>query len=131
MKKNIHTYIDYRLELWADWCVRILDFGLGYPRQSLESKAMQYGGVVISGNMPKTLPTNADAEEIETLICDLAKQNLKLANALRVYYLEPGPIKSKAKKLSISYSQFKVFVDMGKQWITGRLTGKYKFSDNQ
>jgi len=124
MKHDISTYLDERLINWAEWYTRYLDSGLGYPSQSIESLLLQHGGAVVKTTGSKPLPVCQSAEEIENMISELAKQNLKLANALRTYYLQRGSMQHKAKCLSISYSQFKVYVDMAKQWLIGRLTAK-------
>lgn len=122
METYIMEYIELRLEIWAKWYASIMDSGLGYPKQSLESRALENGGVLVRSFGPKSLPSNESAEEIESLVCQLAKQNSKLATALREFYFGQGTVKQRAKKINTSSTQFRVFVDMAKQWLIGRLT---------
>jgi hypothetical protein len=122
MDQCINEYVELRLEMWARWYATNADFGLGYPNQSLEGRVISNGGVLIRSFGSKPLHTNESAEEIESLVCVLSRQNEKLANALREYYFGQGTVKQRAKKINTSCTQFKVFVDMAKQWLIGRLT---------
>jgi hypothetical protein len=44
-----------------------------------------------------------------------------MADCLRLYYLDNIGLRRNAKKIGISYSQFKICVLMAKQWLFGRL----------
>lgn len=68
-------------------------------------------------------PGNPLAEETEFLICEIARQNKKIAEALRAQYLKPGTMQYKAKLLGYSSTQYKVYLEMGKQWLNGRFSG--------
>lgn len=119
---HIINIIEERLNDWADWILRQNDWGLGYPKQSIEAYLMKYGNTVIQHSNQPVLLNNPDAEEIEKQISVLAKQTKMLADALRVYYLTVGTMEQKAKKLNTSYTQLKVRLSMAKQWLAGRLT---------
>jgi len=67
---------------------------------------------------------NEPAEEIERLVSqELAQQTPRLATILRTQYLKIGTMEQKAKQLSMSYSRYKIQLDLGKQWLVGRLSG--------
>lgn len=119
---DIILYINNRLNYWAKWYTYHGDFGLGFPHKSREGQLMDNGGLVSSGSTRNYIPSNATAEETEILVKELAKQNAKLAEALREYYFGVGNMIYKAKRLGLSTSHFKVYVDMGKYWLIGRLT---------
>ena len=117
-------YLDGRLDEWADWSMLPYDNGLGYPKKTIEARLHEQGGVLISGTGARHEPTNERAEEIEFLLLELHKHDQRLSMSLRTYYLGDGLIQHKAKKAGFSYSQFKVFVDMGRAWMAGRLSAK-------
>ena len=115
-------YLDERIEEWADWVVRLDNHGLGYPHRTLEARLRDEGGVLISGTGYYCPPGNERAEEIERFIAELHKRNEELAIALRVYYLETGFTKHKAKKIKLSVTQFKIYVRMARMWLAGKLS---------
>ena len=119
---NIINVIEKRLNVWADWIMRQNDWGLGYPKQSIEAHLMKYGNIVIQQSNQPVLMSNPDAEEIENEISVLAKQTQILADALRVYYLTIGTMEQKAKKLNVSHAQLRIYLNMAKQWLAGRLS---------
>ncbi len=126
MKAISDTYLEERLNEWADWIVRYNAYGVGYPHKTIEARLREEGGILISGTGQFHPPTNPRAEEIERCLTVLNEQIPKLANAVRAYYLEPGLIKHRAKKAGCSYSQFRVLVDMAKVWLKGRLSAIYE-----
>ncbi len=118
---EIKPYVENRLQQWADWVTRVVDFGLGYPHKSIEAQLIDGGGLIIRGTGVKVLPTNTNAEEIEHHVRELAQQNIRLATVLREYYCGRGHIRRKAVRVGLSCSTFKVSVRMAKQWISGKL----------
>lgn len=127
-ESSIDDYVNYRLEQWVDWYLRGNQYGLGYPKKSIAARLMEEGGVLINSTANYSPPTHAAAEEVEMMVKDLAKQNPKIALALRVQYFNVGTAQSKARQAGLSYSQFKVHLDMAKQWIAGRLSAKMHFN---
>jgi hypothetical protein len=126
MDEKFIKYVDQRLDQWAAWYSSGNSYGLGYPRRSMEHVLMTEG-IVSRSNTPKFLPCNEDAEEIEALVVEMAKQNKKMALILRYYYFEPGALRIKAENFSANYSsiswkKFKDYVDMARQWMAGRLS---------
>jgi len=122
MQNDVIQYVERRLEEWADWYLRYNDFGLGYPKKSLEARLMETGGYLVKTTGPVYPPENVEAEEIEGLVAEIARQTPKLAQALRAQYFDRGTLPFKARKIGVSRTQFKVYVDMGKQWLAGRLS---------
>ncbi len=82
--------------------------------------------MIAKNTLSRNLPENAEAEEIESLINEMAQHNLRMATALRYYYFTSGALRVKAKNLEISHGSFKIYVDMGHQWMVGRLSSADK-----
>jgi hypothetical protein len=120
--EKISEMVEQRLEEWADWILRNNDFGLGYPKQSIEAYLMKYGNVVIQQSNQPGCFTNPRAEEMEMQISLLAKQTRILADALRINYLTIGTLQEKAKKINKSPAQLKIYLSMAKQWLAGRFS---------
>lgn len=118
-------YIERRLNDWAEWFSGNHSYALGYPPNSMEYLLMTHGCRISTG-FPKALPTNEEAEEIEDLIREMAENNYNMALALRCYYFTHGGLRTKAKRVNISHSLYKNYVDMGHQWLAGRLSAYTK-----
>ncbi|HVV69588.1 MAG TPA: antiterminator Q family protein [Gammaproteobacteria bacterium] len=116
-------YLEERLHQWADWYLSGNSYGLGYPRCSIEYRILLEGCIQHNPG-PKPLPTNEAAEEIEALVKQMAEYNENMAKALRCHYFLTGTLRTKSAKLKISHSHFKHYVDMGHQWLAGRLFAK-------
>ncbi|MFT3741105.1 MAG: hypothetical protein QM752_00205 [Gammaproteobacteria bacterium] len=123
-------YVRERLEQWADWYIRGNDFGLGYPKCSIEYR-MRTEGRMQKRRGVKPLPSNEAAEEVENLIKEMAEHHNRLmADAIRCQYLVTGTLRTRANRLNVSHSGFKSLVDMGEQWLTGRLSTKKRIFQN-
>ena len=120
-ENKLMQYVEDRLYQWADWYSRGNLGGLGYPPYSLEYRMMREGTITRTTG-PKPLPTNEAAEEIESLVKEMAEHNPKMALALRMHYFDKGSLRRKAKELNVSHSHFKYYVDLAHQWLVGRLT---------
>lgn len=121
MNEAFLEYVDERLQQWAEWYSRDNLFGLGYPSCSIEYRLMTEG-VIVKTTGPKSLPSNEEAEEIELLVNEIAKQNERIALALRCQYFGHRRSRERAKSLGVSYAQFRIYVDLGRQWLAGRLS---------
>lgn len=107
-----------------DWFIRGNDFGLGYPRCSIEYR-MRTEGRMQKRRGIKPMPCNEPAEEIEAFIKEMAEHHNRLmADALRCQYLVTGTLRTKAARLQMSHSGFKALIDMAEQWLAGRLSAK-------
>lgn len=120
---ELMKYLEERLYQWAEWYSRGNLYGLGYPPHSLEYRIMREGTLVRSTG-PVPLPTNEAAEEIEALVVEMLKYNRNMALALRIHYFNRGSLRTKSKKLNISYTQFRQYVESAHHWLLGRLTSK-------
>ena len=114
-------YLDRRLQAWADWYSHGCGFGLGYPSKNLMARLQETGGIHIKAIGQISSPLNAGAEEIEKLVRELAQRYRSLADSLREYYLGEGTMTQKAKRVNMSYRQFKYCVDKATIWIDGTL----------
>lgn len=121
MNDEFVKYVEERLHQWAEWYSRGNLYGLGYPSCSMEYRLMTEG-IVVKSTAPKPLPCHEEAEEMEGLVKEMAKQNSHMAIAIRCYYFTYGALRIKAKKLHISHSQFKYYVNMAHQWLAGRMS---------
>lgn len=126
MNENFIQYVHERLEQWAEWYSNDNSYGLGYSNRSIEYVLMQEGAYIKS-TAPKQLPSNIEAEEIEALVIEIDKQNKKMALALRIQYFGRRKSKDRSETLGISATQFRVYVDMARQWLAGRLSSSNKY----
>jgi len=127
MAKIASEYTEKRLTQWADWYGRLCDFGLGYPRRSVEGRLRDDGGVLIAGTGLKLPPTNTEAEEVETLLVELGQMYPDRANAVKTEYLSCEPVRTKARKLNMNPTQFMRIRDLGLSWLDGRLQIKSRY----
>lgn len=115
-------YVDMRLEQWADWFSRDNLFNLNFTSVTIEYRLMNEG-CVINSTAPRQFKSNQDAEEIEALVKEIERYNRKVGLALRSRYFLKLPFRERAEKIGLSYSQYKVFLDYGRFWLAGRLSG--------
>lgn len=123
MSENLE-YVEKRLNQWADWCLRGNDYGLGFPKKTMEAKLKDGGGIWVKVTGEKPLPSNPQAEHIESLIKELAQLRKYLALVVSMQYLTQGIPKQKAKKIELSYSRYYTYLALAKHWLDGRLRAK-------
>lgn len=121
-KAAILSYIDDRLREWAEWFKRGARLGVGYPPCSIEYRLMTEGHVPREYYGLKPMPTHAAAEEMETLIAEMAAQNRKMADIIKCYYLQSGGIRRNARELHISHASFEMHLNTSRWWLAGRLS---------
>ncbi|MDF2866825.1 MAG: hypothetical protein K0S11_295 [Gammaproteobacteria bacterium] len=121
MANNVDCYVEHRLKEWANWYARNIDYGLGYPKRSIEGRLLDEGGYLSKSSGYKRELNHPAAEEIEVLIREMSSYNEELAKAIRVEYIKNNTQASKAKLLSVSLAQFKLYLKMAKAWLSGRL----------
>jgi hypothetical protein len=121
MANDMDCYVEHRLQEWANWYARNQDCGLGYPRRSIEGRLLDEGGFLTKSKGYRRELTHPGAEEIEKLIGEMSAYNRDLAKAIREEYIKNNTQAGKAKSLSISLSQFKLYLKMAKAWLSGRL----------
>jgi hypothetical protein len=114
--KLFEFVVDARLIEWGYWCRKILDGGLGYPSQSIESKlrADRAAGCII--------PMNESAEEIDRLINDLGRKlSHNHALALRIRYVSYNNINEDLKKNNLKRGTYELKLREAKIWLSGKL----------
>lgn len=121
MSEKFLDYVEYRLQQWAEWFSRGNCYGIGYPSSSIEHRLMREGTLTRNKYAKQVLICHEDAEEIEKLVKEMASYNNRMSTVLRCHYFSNGGLRDKAKQLEISHTQFKYYVDMAKQWLSGRL----------
>lgn len=124
--KAILAYINDRLEEWAEWTRTGLRLGLGYPACSLEYRLLREGHVEKGYQGLVPIPEHPNAEEVDRLLCEMAAQNQKLVQAIKLYYLETGTIRQKSRKIRISHARFETYLTAARWWLAGRLAQKGK-----
>lgn len=118
-KWGINSYVEHRLEHWAKWYKQNEYSHLGYPKESLEFRHLNSGGVIHTSRRPKPLSCNPAAEEIERIIGILMRVDEKAAKAICQEYLYNKDQIIKAREMGISLSQFKVHVAYARYWLRG------------
>ena len=77
----IHTYVNHRMQIWAEWELRKQDNGLGFPKQcSYTRLAMRSGG---AGYQPDF---DSDAYEISNILLDIKKQDKRIYRVLHLFF---------------------------------------------
>ncbi len=125
MNDDLKRYLEERLNEWAEWYSHGNWYGVGFSPCSIEYRLMTEG-ILVKNTAPKVSPTNENAEEIESWVNDMAKQNDRMALALRYNYFTKGGLRFKAQKIQVSHMLFKSYVDMAHQWLAGRLSASYR-----
>ncbi len=122
---NFMQYVEKRLDQWVRWFSRGNSYGIGFSSQSIEYTLMTVG-IVIKSTAQRSLPCDEEAEEIEALVVEMAKHNIKMADALRIHYFERKKSRERSDEIDLSATQFKLYVNMAKQWLAGRLSAHYR-----
>jgi hypothetical protein len=125
MNKKFLPYVDWRLNQWAEWFTCVNLHGIGFPSSSIEYRLMTEG-VIINSTAPKQTPCHEDAEEIESLVKEIERENKKMGLALRSQYFGNVKSRERAKRLGMCHSQFRNYVDLGRQWLVGRLSAYHR-----
>jgi len=118
---NFDDYLEDRLVEWGEWLRTGNYLGIGYASQSVLNLIREGKIFTRDKKFCTVLETHEAAEEIERLVSEMAGYKLLMAQALRTYYLDSFTMRSSAKKLGVSYSKYNLYVQMAKQWLTGRL----------
>ena len=122
---EIDAYLEVRLNEWAEWLSTGNHLNIGYQRQS--SIAMFTEGKSISRNtkaVRANVDTNEQAEEIEKMVSEMAQYKSIMSDCLRFQYLNQKSLRNSAKELGVSHTQYKLYVQMAKQWLVGRFNVK-------
>lgn len=124
--KSLMHYLDARIYEWSDWFNQKSPLGVGYPTQSIEYRLLTEGHVMREYLGIKPTPIHSAAEEIESLICEMLKQNQEMADVLRYYYTNLGDLPHKAKQMGHSEKYFLRQLECARWWLIARLTANKK-----
>lgn len=122
--ESFEKYVEHRLEEWAEWFNRKVNDGIGFPPHSVEYRLMTEA-IIEKTHGPKPLECHTDAEEMESLVKVLSEHNPKTALALRIHYFGRRKSRDRSEELKVSATRFRIYVDMARQWLAGRLSAKY------
>ena len=118
----VDAYLEARLQEWAEWLRTGNFLNIGYQRQSSIAMFSEGKSINQSGKLKTTVDVNVEAEEIEKMITEMARYKPIMADCLRYHYLNQQSLRNSAKKLGVSHTQYKLYVQMAKQWLVGRVT---------
>lgn len=124
MKEDVNKYLEYRLQEWADWFLRMSSNGLSYPSESSIMMFLSGRSINRQDNfILPALPTHESAEEIEEHIKTMAQQTPKMADIIRIHYLSNEKnISRKARSIKISKTQYQFYLAMARQWLIAKIT---------
>ena len=124
LRRKQFQYLERRLNQWAEWILQGNDFGLGYPKKTIEAKMADTGGIWKKLSTDRAIPSNPNAEAMEHFIRELEKNYPFLAMILRMQYLAQGSPNEKAKKLKLSHTRYYSYLSSAKYWLDGYLRSK-------
>lgn len=75
--------VERELLNWGSWLVKCTIGGMGYPKQSTTVTALQGSPSTSTPN----LPTNSDAERVESVVKRIEKDNKTWSDVLRKHYM--------------------------------------------
>jgi len=113
----IDIYLESRLQEWAEWLRTGNFLNIGYQRQSSIAMFAEGKSINQTRKSKMTVDVNLQAEEIEKMISEMAQYKSIMADCLRYHYLHQQSLRKSAKKLGILHMQYKLHVQMAKQWL--------------
>lgn len=117
----VDAYLETRLQEWAEWLRTGNFLNIGYQRQSSIAMFSEGKSINQTGKCKTTVDVNAQAEGIEKMIVEMAQYKPIMADCLRYHYLNQKSLRKSARSLGISHTHYKLYVQMAKQWLVGRL----------
>lgn len=118
---RLDYYVHERLREWAQWHLKCVMNGLGYPSLTVEGRLYRDGGLLPKSTAPLTLPTNPDAEQMDELINELASYDKALAEAIKVKYMGRHTLYQEAKLRQIPLPTLKHSLRLAKTWLAAKL----------
>lgn len=114
-------YIDLRLKDWAAWLTTPAHRSLGFPQKNLVYRMMHEGHVLIRNSSKGFEFKDSEEAEIDDAIQLLRRIEPNLAHIIYLEYLEPGTQLLKAKRMQLSVTQYRVWLDQARVWLYGYL----------
>ncbi|MEE8057202.1 MAG: hypothetical protein V3T17_05130 [Pseudomonadales bacterium] len=123
MNKSVIKYICYRLREWAKWRVYDNLPNIGYPSMSVEGRLMTYG--TASGKdktSQRSHRPHPAAEQIEDLLQEMRYYHAIEMKIISIEYLRSGTQEEKSRRMRMSASQYKTYLNLARAWLAGRLS---------
>jgi len=118
-------YIEDRLREWGEWFSRDITNSIGFSRRNILARLRDEGGQIVSATGQKPLPTNAQAEEMESILITLNKNQPALTYILMIKYLYPDKcIWMVREELGCNKSHYYTQVNLAFEWIKGYLIAR-------
>jgi hypothetical protein len=120
-------YLEERLETWARWAAKGVS-AIGYPPTSPEYRILREGVSSVS-NGHKTMPSNPEAEEIDSLVSELRDYFLEKAEIIKSYYLHQSAtskMNDLIAKHNLPYREFYRELKIAKDMLRLLMSLKYK-----
>ena len=118
-------YVKDRLREWGEWFSRDITHNIGFSRRNILARLRDEGGQIVSATGQKPLPTNTKAEEIESILITLNKNQPVLTYILMMTYLYPDKcIWMVREELSCKKSHYYTQLNLAFAWIKGYLIAK-------
>ena len=111
----------HRLRQWGKWCEAILSMGLHFSSKTIIGQLVDSKGVMIRSTCERLTPENDEAEEIDNLIIELAKEDSKKARVLYYHYTTHDKFSQKVKRSACSKGSYIHHLAQGEKWINERL----------
>lgn len=124
-KTDFDSYVEQRLEQWAEWYMSGNHCGLGYPPRNILQRLREEGGILINGTGMKSFPVNSDAEEIEGLVVRLGILYKPYAEALHIRYFNKLTQISQAKCRGYTERKYQLYLRYAHMWMKGYLSASY------
>ena len=123
---KLDEYLELRLQEWADW-FKDGDHtkALGFPKETIEYKVMREGLFAAARTgLRGTLPANTRAEEIESFVSFIHKENPKQCMVIRARYFAPRktPVEAIAARIRMNKRTFEDQLKLAKYFIRGCLS---------
>jgi hypothetical protein len=118
-------YIKERLREWGEWFSRDITNNIGFPRRNILARLRDEGGQIIRATGQKPLPTHTKAEEMESILMVLNKNQPVLAYILMITYLYPDKcIWMVEEELGCKKSHYYMQLNLAFAWVKGYLIAK-------
>ena len=110
-----------RLRGWGSWYRATLRMGLDFSSKSIVGQLIDSQGVLIRSTAENLAPENAMAEEIDTLINQLATEQEKIAKVLCYHYTSDGTTSERIQQSGLARRTYYLHLSDAEEWINHRL----------
>ena|SRR5579872_3009102 len=119
IKDNQFKQVEMRLRIWGDWRIEFFEMAGGWPRQAAflnpaPSKDSGYYSKALLHDNPLAL-------EVDEIMNLLLQAHLYWYAAVNSEYTDKDERSLRLKKLGLSRSRYKSYLDLGKAWVEAQL----------